>query len=45
MIDRRLKDGLHLYLPAGLDAQVVEYRVGWWSRLLVLLTGKVSVWA
>lgn len=44
MIDHRAKDGLHLYSPAGIDTRVIEFRVGWLSRLCVLLTGRVSVW-
>lgn len=43
MIEHR-RDGVDLGYSASMQARVVEYRLGWWSRLVVALTGRVRVW-
>lgn len=43
MIESR-RSGLDLGLSSHMEAEVVEYRLGWRSRLRLLLTGVVRVW-
>ncbi len=43
LIERHAGD-VSLVVPDQLDAQVVMFRLGWKTRIKILLTGMVSVW-